>query len=98
MKQLVQLIAKPLNYAVIKSDKSSTGEYIKISFLVEKPDDAKGEFYGKKKLDYVEIFDTLTDDYKPLMDKTIESVRLTGLYNNYKFALTGFDILKRSDK
>jgi len=66
--------------------------------LVEKPDDSKGEFYGKKKLDYVEIFDTLTQDFEPLMDKTIESVRLTGIYNNYKFVLTGFDILKRSDK
>lgn len=98
MKQLVQIVAKPLNYAKIKSDKSQTGEFIKITFLVEKPEDAKGEFYGSKKLDIVEIFDTLTDDYEPLMDKTIESVRLTGVYNNYKFTLTGFDVLKRSGK
>lgn len=98
MKKLVQIIAKPLNYSIIESDKSKTGKFIKIEFLVEVKDENNGNYYGDKACKVLEIFDTLTDDYKPLMDKTIQSVRLAGVYNNYKFTLTGFDELTHFKK
>ena len=47
MKTITTLTAKPLNYAIIKSDKSKTGEFIKITFLVEKEQDDKGNLTSR---------------------------------------------------
>lgn len=95
MKTITTLTAKPLNYAIIKSDKSKTGEFIKITFLVEKEQDDKGNYYGSKKLDVLEVFDTYSSDFEPLTHKDILEVKLTGLFVNYKYSLTGFEITKR---
>ena len=95
MKSLVQFNATPLNYSKIKSEKSKTGEFIKITFLVEKPDDTKGTYYGDKNLDVLEVFDTYTSEYDELLDTAVTSVRLSGIFSNFKFTLTGYDNIKK---
>ena len=59
--------------------------------MVEKPEDKNREYYGEKNLDYLEVFDTYTPEYDALLDAKITSVRLSGIFSNFKFTLTGFD-------
>lgn len=96
MLEIKKITVKPINMARMKSEKSTTGEFIKITFLHELPNDAKGNFYGKKKLEVIEIFEEYTEEtFGAFNDLTISSVVLLGIYANYKFRLMGFEDIKK---
>ena len=96
MLEIKKITVKPLNMARMKSEKSETGEFIKITFLHELPPESKGNFYGKKKFEVIEIFEPYTGEtFGAFNDLNITSVVLLGIYANYKFRLMGFEDIKK---
>ena len=96
MLEIKKITVKPLNMARMKSEKSTTGEFIKITFLHELPSDSKGNFYGKKKYEVIDIFEEYSEEtFGAFNDLNITSVVLLGIYANYKFRLMGFEDIKK---
>lgn len=90
MNKLFDLTGKPLYFETFNFNNK---DYVSISMLVE--DSTLKNAYGDKAYKPIKFSCALEDDVKDLLDLNNELVKVTGYYDNYKFKICSYEVIRK---